>query len=206
MNPKNEKPLLFMNVDGVLTSARTYWTPGAGPQERLDPVALRLLQTFCEKLGAEVYMASAWSSMMFRTPKDWRALFARCGADIPVVGMLNYEDTDHGDWASAMDYLMVMFPGRPHLLFEDDPVDRDHPNLIEVDAQVGLTTVHLQAAAERLAPGSELADELARLNRGFSREKVISVSVGGSPALEVHPRDAGKVLDDAGVTLASAKQ
>lgn len=197
MNPENKKPLLFMNVDGVLTSARTYWAPGAGPQERLDPVALRLLQTFCEKLGAEVYMASAWSSMMFRTPKDWRALFARCGADIPVVGMLNYEDTDHGDWASAMDYLMAMLPGRPHLLFEDDPVDRDHPNLIEVDAQVGLTTVHLQAAAERLAPGSKLADELAALNRGFSRDKRISFSIGRGPATEVPLRDLAKALDGA---------
>ena len=198
MNPHDTKPLLFFNVDGVLTSARTYWTP-AGREARLDPVALRLVQAFCEKLGAEVYMASAWSSMGVTSPQAWRDMFARCGATIPVVGMLNYDETDHGDWAGAMDKLMALFPNRPHLLFEDDPVDRDHPHLIEVDAQVGLTTVNLQAAAERLAPGSALAKELAQLNTAFSRDKTITVSVGSGPALSVHPRDIGTALTALGI-------
>lgn len=203
MNPDSTAPLLFVNVDGVLTSARTYWKkkPGEGNgrgTEVLDPVALRLLEQFCERMGAEVVMASAWSNFMYNSPAAWRRMFEEQGVTIPVVHML--ELPQDGDWAAAMDAFMEMFPNRPHVLFEDDPVEAGRPNLIEVDAQVGLTTVNLEAAANLLAPGCNVAKDLANVNRSFSRDQTISVECNGV-VVSAHPRDVVKALDELGALV-----
>lgn len=203
MNPESTAPLLFVNVDGVLTSARTYWKKNKqksgeskGPgTEVLDPVALRLLEEFCARMGAEVVMASAWSHFMYKSPDAWRRMFADQGVVIPVVQML---DRPNGvSWAEAMDTMMQLFPNRPHVLFEDDPEEAGHPNLIEVDARVGLSTVNLEAAANLLAPGGEVAKDLANVNRSFSRDATITVGFNGV-SVSAHPRDLVKALDNLG--------
>ena len=201
MDAQSTKPLLFVNVDGVLTSARTYWKPSndGGRGARLDPVALSILEQFCVEMDAEVVMASAWSGMFCNSPAEWRNFFAEMGVKIPVVQML---DLDGRSWADGMDDFMVMFSNRPHVLFEDDPAEAGRPFVVDVDAQVGLTTVDLEKAANMLAPGCKVAVELARLNKAFSPEQTITFSVNGA-CVEAHPRDVGKALTALGIPPAN---
>lgn len=199
MNPHSTAPLLFVNVDGVLTSARTYWNRKGGHRERIDPVTLQLLEHFCNEMGAEVVMASAWSNMFCTSPAAWRNFFATFGVTIPVVQLLTMPSRRDGHtWADEMEMFMAMFPNRPYVLFEDDPDEADRPNLIEVDAQVGLTTANLEAAARLLAPGCRVAEELASLNKAFSRDKAVSLRFNGVE-VSVHPRDIGDALGQLGL-------
>lgn len=200
-------PLAFVNVDGVLTSARTYWVnaPAAGDSRGrvIDRAALAILAEFCARTKARVVMASAWSNFMFKTPEAWVAFFKELGYDIPVVAMLAMPSGSR-TWADEMDEFMAAYPGVEHVLFEDDPALQGHPRVITVDAHVGLTTVNLQQAAEVLGAG-KLADELARLNKGFSPDKTVVLAVGGR-AVEIHPRDLGKGLEALGVQTSAATE
>jgi hypothetical protein len=93
-----------------------------------------------------------------------------------------------------------------YVLFEDDPVDPEDPNLVVVDARVGLTLDNLRAAAQVLRPGSPVIHELEQLSRSFSTDKTITVGIQGGPSVSVHPRDIGKALDQLGIPPAPAAQ
>lgn len=200
-------PVIFVNVDGVLTSARTYWAkfPMKGSQEArvIDRAALSILAEFRARTKARVVMASAWSNFLLKSPEAWVEFFKQLGYDIPVVAMLPMPKGDR-TWAEEMDEFMADKPGVEYVLFEDDPELQDHPRVVAVDAHVGLTTVNLKDAADLLGFG-ELADDLAGLNKSFSPEKTLLISFGGN-AVEVHPRDLGKGLDALGVPGASPHQ
>lgn len=195
-------PVLFVNVDGVLTSARTYWVKqeGNGRHESkvIDKAALSILAMFCERTNAQVVMASAWSAFMMKSPVAWRLFFEELGYPLPVVDMLPVP-REGRTWADEMDGFMAAYPDTPHVLFEDDPALQNHPRVIPVDAQVALSTVDLQKAAELLEPGSELAKELGSLNKSFSCEATMAISFNGQ-SVEVHPRDLAKGLDALGVS------
>lgn len=202
MDAQSTKPLLFLNVDGVLTSARTYWKSlgDRGRGARLDQVALSILEQFCVEMDAEVVMASAWSGTFCKNPAEWRNFFAEMGVQIPVVQMLDF---DGRSWVDGMEDFMAMFPNRPYVLFEDDPAEAGRDCVIEVDAQVGLTTVDLEKAANKLAPGCKVSQDLARLNKSFSPEQTVTFSVNGV-CVEAHPRHVGKALTELGIPPANS--
>jgi hypothetical protein len=193
MNNKN--PLLFLNVDGVLTSARTYWGGQRRSEDRLDPVSLQLVQDFTARLNAEVVIASAWAGFICG-PQAWKNLFANKGFSIPVVNTITMEERGVSrTWADAMDDYMERHPGRPHVLFNDEPNDH-HKRYVEVNGLTGLTTVDLLAAAQMLEPGSRLVEELTAFNRGFGLDATIAIPVGNGPIQNIRPRDAGKLVDE----------
>jgi hypothetical protein len=203
----NDKtPLAFVNVDGVLTSAKTYWAkaPGKGEARVIDQATLRILAQFCVRTKARMVMASAWSNFLMKSPEAWRSFFEGQGQPLPVIDMLPMPSNGR-TWTDAMVSYMEGHADVPYIMFEDDPGAQKHPRVIEVDARVGLSTVNLQEAAELLEPGSALARELAELNRGFSPEKTIHLSLGGK-SVEVHPRDLGKGLVAIGAGAPAASQ
>lgn len=202
----NKAPLAFVNVDGVLTSARTYWAMAPGTKEGrvIDAATLRILAHFCARTKARVVMASAWSDFLMKSPEAWRRFFEDLGQPLPVLDMLPMPCNGRS-WTDEMVVYMEGHADVPYVMFEDDPGPQKHPRVIEVDARVGLTTVNLQEAAELLDPESELSRELAQLNKGFSPDKTILLSMGGK-TVEIHPRDLGKGLGVVGAGKPASAQ
>lgn len=199
----NATCMLFVNTDGVLTSAGNYWLKDSRKSSKasamLNPLAIRLLAQFCEEMGANVVMATAWEGFMPK-PEQWRDCFREvAGVEVPVVGLLSSDYDGNKSWAAKMDDYMRGYQGWPYVLLEDDPAPENNPRVINVNAQTGLTTVDLQAAAEMLAPGCDVAKELASLNKSFSPDKRMTIAFGGQ-AVSVHPRDMGKAFDQLGLT------
>lgn len=87
-NILNAKPLLFLNIDGVLTSARTYALAdfATGPHE-LGPVAVALLAALCQAADARVIISSAGVAH-YTSAEAWVQLFKGLGHDIPVVDVV----------------------------------------------------------------------------------------------------------------------
>lgn len=198
---QNATCMVFVNTDGVLTSAANYWLDdrkGGKATDNLNPLAIRLLAQFCQRIGANVVMATAWEGFMPR-PEQWRDAFREiAGVEVPVVGLLSSDYLDNSSWATKMDLYMRGYEGWPYVLLEDDPVPENNPRVINVNAQTGLSTADLQKAAEMLAPGSEVALDLAKLNRSFSADATVTVGFGGQQ-VSVHPRDIGQAFEKLGI-------
>ncbi len=143
-------PLVFLNVDGVLTSARTYLQERDEPAQQLDPVAIGLVALLCKEIGAQVVMATAWVNM-FSTPTSWVALFHGMGYDVPVIDVIPSEEWLGSGRIAAIQKRAGL---APFVLLDDDRYD-DLPS-VEVNAITGLGAADIADALRYLAPGSEL--------------------------------------------------
>ncbi|MDO8415178.1 MAG: HAD domain-containing protein [Agitococcus sp.] len=162
----SKSPLLFVNVDGVLTSARTYWRDHTHVRDALDPVALQLLQKFCKETKLTVVIASVWSGFM-PTAEQWRAEFKHAKLDIPVVDVLALPKNGVPCWPTLVESYMQERPGIPYALLIDDAVAKNKDWVVHVNALTGLTTVELLKVATLLVPGTRVVSELTSLNRAF---------------------------------------
>lgn len=82
--PKFE--VIFLDIDGVLNSTRTYLAAGGWPHDlsqenhpKFDWVAIKLLQRFCKITGAKVVISSTWRSCF-----TWERLGEYF--DLPTIG------------------------------------------------------------------------------------------------------------------------
>lgn len=79
------KRVLFLDIDGVLTSYRSIAAFGGrsgsleGLHAKCDPIALQLVRRLCKSAGASVVISSAW-----RTSYDWSEI-ARV-LQLPAIG------------------------------------------------------------------------------------------------------------------------
>lgn len=198
MQEQTQKRLLLaVNVDGVLTNARTYWCNfNAPPVDKLDPTALALLEKFCKMTDAQVVIASAWK-VFIPTAAMWETTFSDKGFAIPVIDVIERDYAKCRDWFTAVkDYIALQHPDAAYVLFDDDvrPGSEGEEQLIPVDGRVGLGIVDLQAAADVLLPGSPLALELARMNKAFGGENMVTLQVGDGPVTTVHVREVADTI------------
>lgn len=183
----------FVNVDGVLTNAKTYWAGGPEAHDKIDRGVLAALAKFCRKLDVKVVIASSWS--INPNAQAWQAMFAACGVDLPVTDALPLKNFD---WFSDAENYMQAHPGADWVLFEDHPEHLSPCGQhIAVDAMVGLTTSDLYRAALVLAPESSVAADLAGLAKSFGPNPTIGVSVNGGPLREVPLSQIANIVSSA---------
>jgi hypothetical protein len=158
--------IIALNVDGVLTNARTYFAQrkGSGAAGAIDPVALAMLEKFCQITGAEVIMATSWTEMFYPTVDAWKALFKSKECDIPVIDVLRRPEGS-ADWIDVTRDYMETHGISNYALLVDDPTQPGQSRVIKTDARYGLTVAELSAAASMLAPNSKLVEELERFTR-----------------------------------------
>lgn len=159
---------LFINIDGVLTSARTYWTPIESMQDTLDPVALKLLEKFCKDLPVKLVIASNWATF-FKDLGQWELLFKNKGVELPLHAVLPVDVDIPLTWAArARDY-MEAHPNTPFALLIDEP-PQENSFVVTTNRQIGLTTSDLLKVAQKLNPTSPVITDLQSLHKGFPRE------------------------------------
>ena len=74
--------VLFLDIDGVLNSARTAYAFGGYPHlpsqvDRFDLVAVALIRKVCTEVGARICLSSTW-----RLGRDWKELRGHLGLPI----------------------------------------------------------------------------------------------------------------------------
>lgn len=164
------KPLLFLNIDGVLTSARTYALAdfATSPHE-LDPVALSLLAALCQATGARVIISSAWVAH-YTSAEAWVQLFKGLGHDIPVVDVVTKAER-YADRGTAL-RKHVERAGNPAYVVLDDGLALEGlaANWVQVDRRVGLGVDDAVAVLRKIAPGCRYLERLEYLATQFSSE------------------------------------
>lgn len=79
---KNYKRIIFLDIDGVVTTSENYG--------RIDPNCVKKLNKL-KDIGAEVVISSSWGYDEGRTEKT----LIGCGLELPIVG---YTDHYYEDW------------------------------------------------------------------------------------------------------------
>lgn len=165
MKETKNPPVVFVNIDGVLTSTRSYWAnPRADIREVLDPIACKLLSRFCTAAGASLVLASQWSRIY--SIEVLEARFKALGADFKIEGALG-ADRKFGEprqsWEEQMHSYMTARPNTPYVLAIDlSDENRGSKHVTAVDVQIGLTLANLKDMAEKLEVNEILTESIER--------------------------------------------
>jgi hypothetical protein len=85
------KPLkiIFLDIDGVMKPARSYWLKPHKPDGNFDPLAVAAINAICEKTGAGNVFNSTWN----RSGSDRLCeISANEGITAPVMGVTAFPD------------------------------------------------------------------------------------------------------------------
>jgi hypothetical protein len=159
----NQTPLLLVNVDGVLTSARTYLLGDSKHHRHLDPVAVGLLATIAQAAGARVVMATAWVAM-YPTAAEWVELFKGVGYDINIVDVISDEEWMRSDRLEA---IRKRIDTENYVLLIDDIVETPDLHAVQVNSRAGLGIEEVVSALKFLAPHSPLLSETESMMSQF---------------------------------------
>ena len=143
------KPLIFLDIDGVLNSARsaiahiTRSTAYVSFQDRvadqLDPVAVLMMARVCRETEADIVISSTWRK--FTTIPTFIEVFARYGwENAPVIGLTPI--TSKGYRGTEVKMFLEQnqdLKGRPYVCIDDDSDFDFDQRLIHCDAHNGFS-------------------------------------------------------------------
>lgn len=131
--------VLFLDIDGVLNSTRSFIAFGGYPQkvEHLvvagDVIAVRLLQRLCDSAGISVVLSSAW-----RTSYTFASVGEALG--LPIIGATPVFATDiRGEEIAA--WLVANPPVESYVIVDDhnDMLPEQQSRLVLTSGHDGLT-------------------------------------------------------------------
>lgn len=148
--------VLFLDIDGVINSERTFAAFGGYPHDftaselaRFDPVALALVRKLCDKSGCVVVLSSSWRL-------QFTAHEVAAGLDLPVFA----STPDYGSTFSRADEIAGWLAANPyvtHFAIVDDMAldwpDRTHgAHFVQTNPDIGLTVANYRQLLWLLAP------------------------------------------------------
>lgn len=82
---KSIKKVIFLDIDGVLCTARSHMAFGGtkahGFMQHLDPVGVKLIESLCDETGAEIVISSTWR--VYHDYQSMLAIFMNAGMAAP---------------------------------------------------------------------------------------------------------------------------
>lgn len=155
---KPDRPLLILDVDGVLNSTRSMLLtgPSINDHTHLDPVAVGLLDQVCEAADPNVAIISTWRRE-FPDPLWWNAMFAAHQAPhIRVVACLPVEQGTLHRGRMLLEFQQQAPWNTLRAVVLDDSEDYfEHQERVQVDPDVGLSAFNACDLLGLLAPDSQ---------------------------------------------------
>ncbi len=153
--PQPPRPLVFLDIDGVLATARTRFKLG-----ELDPICVQALNALTEDTGAELVISSTWR--MYFSVGEMRQMFTRQGVTARIVGYTAVVDRGtgtHGLVAAVergreIALFLQVGPPRPFVILDDDDDMAElRRYLVRTTSAIGLTPGDVLQAKAILAAG-----------------------------------------------------
>lgn len=158
--------LVFLDIDGVLNSVRNTVANPRGmdnlPARRyeelaLDPVAVGLVKSLCEKTGAKIVISSSWR--IGRTNADFVNIFNHYGwEDFPIIGYTLIMPTIRGvqiaAWMDAYSQIDSNEKIEQYVILDDsnDMLPEQMGNIVRTSLSEGLLLADYVAALRILDP------------------------------------------------------
>lgn len=130
--------ILFLDVDGVLNSTRTYIASGGYPKflhqrQGFDWVAIKLLQRFCDSSGVQIVLSSDWRGSF--TAKEVGTAFGLPIIDSTPVLVEEIRGVEIKAWLDAHPDVEV------YAILEDEAemLPEQESRVVRTDPQEGMT-------------------------------------------------------------------
>lgn len=140
---RDDRPVVFLDIDGVLVTARSWSTPA-----RVDRSAVVALNLLTERTGAAIVLSSTW-----RFLPSVKTILRKAGVVGPIIGKTPRDGYSRGaeiaTWLHRHGGLM-----RRYVILDDD-TDMDPlgvAHLVRTTFDLGLTLIHV-AQAEHVLNG-----------------------------------------------------
>jgi hypothetical protein len=150
------KPLLFLDIDGVLNSgaflvglhqrgkqANVFLVdPREGAVEHIDPVRIERLNRITEATGASIVLSTSWRCLF--GPADTETMLRARGVAAPIVGATPriYDEPRGHEIATAL----LSHPGATYVVLDDDHDAGVGHGVRFVHVADGLEDSHVEAA------------------------------------------------------------
>lgn len=131
------RKILFLDIDGVLNSAKTCCAFGGYPMAMshiaaFDQAAIRLIQRLCDSAGVQIVLSSAW-----RNDAEWETYGPALG--LPIIGRT---PSFLGPRGREIQKWLEDHPGVEQYAIVDDDGDmltEQLPRFVHTNAEEGLT-------------------------------------------------------------------
>lgn len=157
--------VLFLDIDGVLNSTRTYIATGGYPMELTDTAAfdwtaIKLLQRLCDSSGVQIVLSSAWRKL--NTAEQVAEAFG-----LPVIDVTPCLDGKRGEEIKA--WLDVHTVEAFAILDDDaDMLPWQQSRFVQTNAHEGMTWANFVKVCELLG---ESAFAGSARDRDWMRQK-----------------------------------
>jgi trans-aconitate methyltransferase len=147
------KPLIFLDIDGVLNSETWFWT---NPYRRdvsvfekrfdqLDPKACKLLHDFCQDISAQVVISSTWRKLL--TVNEISSLLEKRDCYLDIIGATPHVYLQPHQRGDEIQSWLDINGLRPFVIFDDDSdMGNLKHRLVQTSWQTGLTQEHIDRA------------------------------------------------------------
>jgi hypothetical protein len=156
--------VLFLDFDGVLNSHK-FLRAASGGMDRLDPAAVKRLNTIVARSGAKVVISSTWR--IKRSLAELRATLAALGFEGEVIDKTpELPSAGYGDpFLARCEEIQAWISGRSEPLesfaiLDDAYLEAVVQFLVQTELETGLSDEHVAAALEILG---ELLEDRADL-------------------------------------------
>lgn len=147
------KPVLFLDIDGVLNSEAWYRRRPKGPwceAREFDPEAMWLLKAVVAMSDCEIVVSSSWR--IGRKLEELQKLLI----GFPVIGKTPELDSREVGRGAEVDHWLRNNRSRTRYAIVDDGSDfYEHQNLVRTDWKLGLTPWHCEELVRLLTAESE---------------------------------------------------
>jgi HAD domain in Swiss Army Knife RNA repair proteins len=141
------KPILFLDIDGVLNSQSWYRRRPERPwcdKHEIDPEAFFLLRAVVAMTGCEIVISSSWR--IGRSLEELRALLP----SLPIIDKTPVMTTGHTRGAEVDQWLKAHPEVTAFACIDDDGDLYEHQNLVRTDWNIGLTPKHAELLVDVL--------------------------------------------------------
>jgi hypothetical protein len=138
--------ILFLDIDGVLKPARSYWLKPHKPDGNFDPLGVAAVNSICRETGAHVVFNTQWNTAGYAR---MTAIARAEGMTMPVMDITNFpgrtKDRDIGirDWLAKTPLYIERW-----CAMDDEAVAVE--NLVRVDYNNGISSQNYSDAVRLL--------------------------------------------------------
>lgn len=146
--------VIFLDFDGMLNNHETFLACRGKSREVIDAAAVRLVESLCDRTGAQIVVSSTWRYMGL---ERLREVLSRHGLTNPELIIDITPDLDHqvaGVWLSPIrgDEIQAWLDAHPevdHFVILDDDADMGDlaSHLVQTTFEHGLLPGHVERAA-----------------------------------------------------------
>ena len=127
--------IVFLDIDGVLNSERTWYAHNRRPDtindDWFDDTAIAMIRSLCRKTDSSIVLSSSW-----RMHHDFRDIAAKF--NLPII-----DTTPLGGWNRGLEILEWITTFKPEMYCViddvDDGISEYHSNLVLVNPYNGLS-------------------------------------------------------------------